>query len=135
MKTLGNGPWAREVEASARAGAGKAVVRAPAPFDGKRSNASPGLDALGRFSHPCIHPGCGAEGAFGQGADLGRYVRAAEKGEADAVRWLGRWWCRAHVPEGFLPRPSAPVAAVDVVVPREPETVRRQVKNGQGVLL
>lgn len=134
MKTLENGPWAREADASAKAGAAVGGATAREALNGKRSDASSSLDASGRFLHPCCHPECSREGAFGVGADLRRYLRAAEKGEVDAGRWLGRWWCRAHVPEGFLPVAGASTLAASAG-PRKPEEVRRQVKNGQGVLL
>lgn len=102
----------------------------------KHPNASPMVDKRGRFLHPCQHPGCGRNGVFGQGADLRRYYRAVEKGEVNAERWLGRWWCREHVPDGVLPQPDAPRA--DPAPERreaKPEAPRRQVINGQEVLL
>lgn len=66
-------------------------------FGGERSNA-PFIDAGGHFRHPCRNPGCRREGSFGLGVSLRRYFAAVEGGDAQAARWLGRWWCAEHRP-------------------------------------
>ncbi|WP_337996213.1 hypothetical protein [Oleispirillum naphthae] len=99
----------------------------------KHPNASPAIDAAGRLHHPCSHPGCGREGCYGQGGDiLKAYAKASDK--QDAARWLGRWWCREHVPPSFLAQPQVTASEPQAAERRE-EPPRRQVINGQGVLL
>lgn len=95
----------------------------PAPgkaFGAERSNA-PAIDAAGHFRHPCRHPGCAREGAFGEGVSLRRYFAAIEARQAGAERWLGRWWCAEHR------RDARP--ALGGALPRLPDA------GGQGVLL
>lgn len=101
--------------------------------DATRSDASARIDAKGRLRHPCAHQGCGSEGCYGQGGNILRAYAEAAAGR-DASRWLGQWWCRAHVPEGFFPNPIPSGAAAEKPA-RADDGPRRQVIEGQGVLL
>lgn len=134
MSAAGNRGQGRGARAPGMGCAGDGGFAAQRASGAQRPDASAGIDAAGRLRHPCSHPGCGREGSFGQGGDVLRAYAEASAGR-DSSRWLGRWWCREHVPPGFLPQAGgcpAPAAAR-----REPvaETPRRQVVKGQGVLL
>ena len=113
---------------------GDGPSRAQEARGAKCSDASTNIDVRGRIRHACCHPGCVREGCFGQGGDVLRAYAEASAGR-DASRWLGRWWCREHVPPGFLPQAGGcPAPAAER---REPvvEPPRRQVVRGQGALL
>jgi len=54
--------------------------------------------------HLCLVPGCGAWGAFGEGASLRRGV-------------IGRWWCFAHWPGAVAVERPAVAPAVPIGAP------------------
>ena len=73
----------------------------PAASDAPRSDAFADkhfVDGGGRFVHWCLHPGCRDWGSTGSMFDWRRYCQAVEAGEPDAIRHLGRWYCRGHAP-------------------------------------
>lgn len=137
MSAAGNRVQERARRAPGMGCAGGSGGASPGVSDAPRPDASAAIDAAGRLRHRCSHPGCGREGCYGQGGDILRAYADASAGR-DASRWLGRWWCREHVPPGFLPQAvgsgaaTAPAAAPRV---RPAEPPRRQVIQGQGVLL
>lgn len=67
----------------------------------KRSNAS---DFTGMApDHPARwKPGCavcGGDACFGRGGNLSRFMDALRRGEANPGRYLGVWYCGAHLPK------------------------------------
>lgn len=105
------------------------VPSGAAAFNAPRSDvaSAPQFDPSGRFLHRCAHPGCTAWGAFGFGVDFRRYRQAVARGDQDARRWLGRWYCAAHRPpaEAVPPKGLPPAPGNRASDPTQQRTSRQ----------